>query len=441
MGEEGGGQRRASRRRSKKNLSDVREDELFLLQTLRNLTRLTNAMPLAVSRLTLYFMPGRLFIRVLREGVVWEQAMVRFLAGFGGTSPPLALLLSYLSFLFSPQVDGFSKPPQQLWCATHSWTRSKRAYVAKRPKLLVAQAESEGSKEGWWKPRPEWRDDDPIDVPGQAASELPDSFDDALNIAVESAQQAFAAGRNRVRIDFDTTAGDLTYTTLKNSIPLALALAQYLGKEVMEEDKVVMDAEGKKAGYEGKRLVVVFPDTGSAVWVEQDWRAGKLGSSAKVPPSVRCAAFPNEMVDSARDSAFLIVCPRASEAPATYELLTSLPADAKVVLLNPELINAEVVGFGMAGRRIRDEVENKFERAYYLKTLSWGALTRRWPGGYSIWMEDEGEEEGYRLLKTVGRFPSLDEMEDIRDAADMEGGENRGVLSGLARFIDSFKRM
>lgn len=30
-----------------------------------------------------------------------------------------------------------------------------------------------------------------------------------------------------------------------------------------------------------------------------------------------------------------------------YDLLTSLGPDKKVVLMNPELINAEVVGFGM----------------------------------------------------------------------------------------------
>lgn len=281
-------------------------------------------------------------------------------------------------------------------------------------------------------------------MPGLTSSELPDSFEDALQLAVDSAKQAFDAGRARVRIDFDTTAGDLTYTTLKNSLPLALAFAQYMGDEVFQEDKLVYEGEGedkKVVGYEGTRLTVIFPDTGSAVWSTQDWKAGKFAKSAKVPPSVRCAAFPNEMVDPERDMAFLIVCPRASEAPATYDLLTSLPPDAKVVLMNPELINAEVVGFGMAGRRIRDEVENKFERAYYLKTLSWGALTRRWPAGFSIWLEDEKEEEGYRLLKTVGRFPSMDEMEDIRMAGDNEGGENRGMLSELARFIDGFRRI
>lgn len=46
--------------------------------------------------------------------------------------------------------------------------------------------------------------------------------------------------------------------------------------------------------------------------------------------------------------------------------------------------------------------------------------------------------------QTVGRFPSLDELEDIRDAAlAKEGadGNNRGLLSELGRFIDSFRRM
>lgn len=55
---------------------------------------------------------------------------------------------------------------------------------------------------------------------GLEVSELPDSFDDALKIAVGCTSDAFEAGKRRVRVDFDTTAGDQTYTTLKNSLPL-----------------------------------------------------------------------------------------------------------------------------------------------------------------------------------------------------------------------------
>lgn len=46
----------------------------------------------------------------------------------------------------------------------------------------------------------------------------------------------------------------------------------------------------------------------------------------------------------------------------------------------------------------------------------------------------------------MGRFPSLDELEDIRDAAlakegAADGDNNRGLLSELGRFIESFRRM
>lgn len=81
-----------------------------------------------------------------------------------------------------------------------------------------------------------------------------------------------------------------------------------MGEMVLDPSKIEVDEDGKKVGYSGPRLVVIFPDTGSAVWSEQDWKAGKFGKSAKVPPSVRCAAFPNEMVDAEKDAVRLALC-------------------------------------------------------------------------------------------------------------------------------------
>lgn len=67
----------------------------------------------------------------------------------------------------------------------------------------------------------QWMDNkEEVGPRGMEVSELPDSFEDALNIAVECTRSAFETGNNRVRVDFDTTAGDQTYTTLKNSLPL-----------------------------------------------------------------------------------------------------------------------------------------------------------------------------------------------------------------------------
>lgn len=53
-----------------------------------------------------------------------------------------------------------------------------------------------------------------------------------------------------------------------------------------------------------------------------------------------------------------------------------------MVLINPELINMGTTGYGLAGRRIRDEIISTFHTSYHLRTLPWGAVTRQGrPGG------------------------------------------------------------
>lgn len=47
-----------------------------------------------------------------------------------------------------------------------------------------------------------------------------------------------------------------------------------------------------------------------------------------------------------------------------------------MVLINPALINMGTTGYGLAGRRIRDEIISAFHTTYYLRTLPWGAVTR-----------------------------------------------------------------
>jgi Domain of unknown function (DUF1995) len=48
-----------------------------------------------------------------------------------------------------------------------------------------------------------------------------------------------------------------------------------------------------------------------------------------------------------------------------------------MILVNPELVNMGTTGYGLAGRRIRDLVLATFNSAYYLRTLAWGAVTKR----------------------------------------------------------------
>ena len=329
-------------------------------------------------------------------------------------------------------------------------------------------------------------------------TELPDSFGHSIHLAVEATKQAISLGKNRLRIDFDTSLGDITYTTLKNSLPMAKEFAKLLGLMVLEKDKIIQIKDEKTGeislDYTGKKLAVFFPDTGSSVWAQQDWdinayktlhkqkqtqiqaqnqnnnidgnenngddlsskdienNTEKKGKGkSMVPPSIRLTAFQDGVVDLETDDAFIFLCPRFAEAEAVNKLIQQIPEDKPIVLINPELIDNGVVGFGLAGRRIKENIEKRFERVYYLKTLSWGAVNRKWPQGYSIWYEDPDVEGGYRHIKTYSSMPEEEEIEsayELANPTETEEGvairkENKvgGMLNELAKFIDGFSKL
>ena len=64
-----------------------------------------------------------------------------------------------------------------------------------------------------------------------------------------------------------------------------------------------------------------------------------------------------------------------------------------MILVNPELINMGTTGYGLAGRRIRDEIISAFHTTYYLRTLPWGAVTRcvGWNGCVALTIPSSGQ--------------------------------------------------
>lgn len=94
-------------------------------------------------------------------------------------------------------------------------------------------------------------------------------------------------------------------------------------------------------------------------------------------------------------------CPKASESEFVEELLLKseeqLGEQLKLtVFFNSILVDMGVTGFGMAGRMLRERLIDPLVPIYYLRTLQWGALTRLWPMEFSVWQEDENDEDGYR---------------------------------------------
>lgn len=261
-------------------------------------------------------------------------------------------------------------------------------------------------------------------------TELSDSFDGAVSDAVGGLLRAVDGGAVKIRVDFDTSMGDATFTKLSASFEFArgviAAWAQHLGPNAT--------------------LCVYFPDAGAAALARQQWKMDS--AEPKVPGNVRLAAFPRDK-PSEDDAAFFLVCPRAPESAQAAALVDF--ADERltpIVLLNPELVDMGTTGFGYAGRMLKDRVLSKLTQAYYLRTLDTGALARTYPLPFTVWQEDRNEPDGYVFVKTETSCPNdemLDEIFEEFNNPSAEGDEeNPGVMdmiSGLAKFIDNFQRM
>lgn len=310
---------------------------------------------------------------------------------------------------------------------------------------------------------------------------------------------------SRCRVDFDTTAGDETYTILKTSTEFMQNLVRFLSykivpglqdrkqdemrrliearvglKQIVDQEQIrgsdnndddddkegnvidvdlkqryirILETNGKDPDddddgrWTGPTVRVYFPDEGNAALARRDW----MTASVDLPPCVEFSSCGGVQVqDISRDVLVFFFCPRASESEQVEALLQKTEAEATnlqlTVFVNPQLVDMGVTGFGLAGRMLRERLLDGLTGTYYLRTLAWGALTRSWPHAYSIWQEDEGAEGGYKLLRTLTRLPSNPEVEDIYDMENGGGGggpakAGGGPLDQLGDFVNGMMRL
>jgi len=337
-------------------------------------------------------------------------------------------------------------------------------------------------------------------TPLSQPTDLPDSLADAASIAANACHQIHLAGGPmvRCRVDFDTSVGDETYTTLKSSTEFmqqfvsSLSLVAIPGvmerkqAEVMrlvkakaelrqlKEDQMnatdiaegevndekvndnkmnaekeaeliqIVESQGADpTPWAGPKVRIYFPDEGSAALARRDWKR-------EVPPCVEFSSCGGvQTADVTRDSVVIFFCPRASEAEFVEDILhrteeTRGDELMMTVMVNPLLVDMGVTGFGMAGRRLRERLIDNLIPAYYLRTLAWGALTRVWPQLFTVWQEDENSEGGYRMIKAMDRLPSNPEVEDIYDIENgdkKEPGAGPGFLESLGDFVNGMTRL
>lgn len=248
-----------------------------------------------------------------------------------------------------------------------------------------------------------------------SSAPIPGSLDIACSHAVAAAQAACGAGVRRMFIEIDTTAGDATYTLLKNSIPIARQLLPIFPS----------DPTGDKL------ISVLLPDSGAAALAKRDWPKGG---------NFRLEGM--EQRDIADDvDGVMIVSPRASEVDRLCSLIDDA-GDRVVVLINPDLVDMGVTGLSLNARRLRKSLTERFDTVYYLKTFGWGVLLRAYPGKWGIWVDDPGSAVGFRLINESSQRPDADTLDEVLDTefGNSGGSPVDGLFAKFQRFLSVYKK-
>ena len=239
-------------------------------------------------------------------------------------------------------------------------------------------------------------------------AELPRTLEDAIAQSRLATQAAIADGYSRLQVE-------LLFPELK---PMPVALQFLPALEQL-----------------GSQLKVFFPDAGAAALARRDWEdvpfkildigTGKVPVHQQIQPE---------------DGAFLFIAPSAVEV-AQVEKLCEEAGERPVVMLNPRLEDAAIVGIGYAGRQLRTRFLNTIESCYHLRPIDGAALFRCYPSPWQVWLET-GDD--YQMIAELPKKPSGEELDRIvagkPQPDDSPLPKKAGLLTGLQRFLRTWSR-
>jgi hypothetical protein len=256
---------------------------------------------------------------VVSPFAVSQQCTRRAFANF--CSPPIARTRTPASGVRMVAVVLVAlAAPRSSWSLRCNLGRYQRPLLSRNPirRSITASAAAEGMLE---------------------TTTLPDSFDASVALAVESTLTCRADGWLKLRVDFDTSQGDETYTKLKSSMPFTQKfIAQIVTDLLAGEADQSNEEEDSEPAADAKTVRLYFPDAGSAALAQRDWKVGTAESL--VPDSVRFASLSRDR-PAATDGAIIFICPRASEVDFLKVVLRDVEdQDMPLIFINPGKLRA-----------------------------------------------------------------------------------------------------
>jgi len=327
-------------------------------------------------------------------------------------------------------------------------------------------------------------------------TELPDSLDDSAELAAKSCIDfvsiVFDNVNARCRVDFDTSMGDETYTTLKSSTEFmqkfttALCYGMVDGLQQYRQDQMMkvatakaelrtlmsnMDVESKEEEslkddensdsdtepdksrteksklekieelkeivlsggggepWKGDKVRIYFPDEGNAALARRDWKVG--GPDALVPPCVEFSSLGGvQTADTSRDVIVMYFCPRAAECQYLEETLYKYEESGKIKL--SVLVNPLLVDMGVTGFGMAGR--RLRERLLDGLQNTYYLRTLQWGALTRAWPRDftvwQEDSNSEDGYRMIRQLERLPSNPEVEDIYDVENGLQSGPTQG-----------
>ncbi|GJP29532.1 hypothetical protein CLOM_g17050 [Closterium sp. NIES-68] len=280
--------------------------------------------------------------------------------------------------------------------------------------VAAAAAAAEGAVEG----TNDGRDDDV----------LPTDLDDAVRQAAQSAAYFCNGGGTRAIVEL--LVPDLEIKSDEG--------AQQL---LWDTSRTFLDSLKGHLDFENVRAI--FPDAGSAALLKNQWPDAPFAFSSLM----------DRKPVQDQDDVVVLITPEYQQLSVVEGIGGMLATEdgltRPLIMWNPRLVSGDV-GVGLNVRRLRERFLSTFTTAFCLRPLPVGAIYRRYPNPWQLYLDDPKEPGRYIMLRQQGSKPNIDDIEDMYMAASGEGEPGAqepsfieqafGVFSSFNRFMQSLSK-
>lgn len=170
------------------------------------------------------------------------------------------------------------------------------------------------------------------------------------------------------------------------------------------------------------RIVALYPDSGVAAMLRNQWPDAGFEIAALGDPKARAACS----ADGGAEVVILAAPDPPALAPASAAASSAAAAGIPLVMFNPRLVSGEV-GIGLNVRRLREDFLGTFTISYALRPVGdAGTVFRRYPAPWQVFAADPASPGRYLLVAERSSPPAGEALERIFEEAAGGGGGGGG---------------